>query len=545
MPPAAGVIRSFQRFLTAFVLTGVLGAAPPRVAILGDSITYDGRWATLVEAALRATPRFSDAEIVDFGLSSETVSGLSEPGHAGGKFPRPCLHERLGRILDAYHPTVVLACYGMNDGIYLPPDEARSMAYRQGILKLKSDVEKSGASVIFITPPPHQADKPSDDPHRYDAVLDGYGEWLVGRRTDGWQVIDIRPDLRRGIAAEKGRDPKFVYSGDNVHPGDAGHRLIAESITSQLWPILKLPGKPAFPDKGALEILKRRADLLKLAWLTKTGHTRPGVPVGLPLEEADVKAAQLMVDYRNAATRKTSEWNGCERLDFNFEGRNALLVRPKVPAAGKPWIWRTEFFGHEPQADIGLLEKGFHVAYLDMRDLYGAPVSMEAMDHYYAHLTQAYGLSGKVVLEGFSRGGLYAFNWAALRPGNVAGLYVDAPVCDFKSWPGGKGTGPGSPGDWAKLLKAYGFTDETQALAWPTNPVDNLGPMAKAKIPILAVIGAADEVVPVGENIDVVEKRYLEMGGKIDIIRKPGGKHHPHSLKDPAPIVNFAAGCYP
>jgi hypothetical protein len=134
---------------------------------------------------------------------------------------------------------------------------------------------------------------------------------------------------------------------------------------------------------------------------------------------------------------------------------------------------------------------------------------------------------------------LFAFNWAALHPDCAAGLYVDAPVCDFKSWPGGKGVGPGSPSDWQMLLKVYGFTEQ-QALAYDKNPVDNLAPIAKANIPILAVIGDADEVVPVSENINLVETRYLALGGKISVIRKPGGKHHPHSLTDPAPIVDFA-----
>ena len=45
---------------------------------------------------------------------------------------------------------------------------------------------------------------------------------------------------------------------------------------------------------------------------------------------------------------------------------------------------------------------------------------------------------------------------------------------------------------------------------------------------------------PVSENINLVETRYQALGGKIRVIRKPGGKHHPHSLPDPAPIVDFA-----
>jgi pimeloyl-ACP methyl ester carboxylesterase/lysophospholipase L1-like esterase len=533
--------------LVLLALTGSsLRASDARIAFLGDSITYDGRWPALVESALRATPQFADADIVNFGLPSETVSGLSEEGHAGGQFPRPCLHERLERVLAAFEPTLVLACYGMNDGIYLPADQARFKAFQDGILKLKSAVEKHGARIIFITPPLYRPVNVSDAPNRYDAVLDGYADWLVSRRASGWQVVDIRPALRQAIARAQSANPAFVYAGDGVHPGDDGHRFIAEAVCKELWPLLDLSGSAHFAEATALTILKQRQDLLRDAWLSKTRHLRPGIPAGLPLEQAREKAASLLADYRAAMARagegapaKISQWSGYERLDFAVDGRPALLVRPKAAAPGSPWIWRTEFFGHEPQADIALLGRGFHVAYVDVQNLYGAPVAMKHMEQFYDHVTRAYGLSRKPVLEGFSRGGLFAFNWAALHPDRVAGLYVDAPVCDFKSWPGGKGVGPGSPSDWQALLKVYGFTEE-QALAYDKNPVDNLAPLAKANIPILAVIGDADEVVPVSENINLVETRYQALGGKIRVIRKPGGKHHPHSLTDPAPIVDFA-----
>lgn len=516
--------------------TLLLHAAPPRVAILGDSITYAGRWPTLVESALRGTPAFAEAEIVNFGLSSETVSGLSENGHAGGKFPRPDLHERLDRILNGFQPTHVLACYGMNDGIYLPLDETRQKAFQEGVQRLKTAVEKRGAKLVCITAPLHAGDRPSDDPKRYDAVLDAQAAWLLAQKD--WQVIDIRPDLRKSVVEAKQTNPAFVYAGDNVHPGPQGHDFIAASVTRQLWTLWALPGKPVMAEGAAFETLSKRSALLKHAWLTKTRHLRPGVPAGLPLEQAEAQAAQLLLDYQKPLAASTSQWNGFERVDFTVSDRKAWLVKPKQAAQGNPWIWRTEFFGHEPQADLVLLEKGFHVAYINVQNLYGAPIAMKAMDDYHAHVTKNFGLSPRCVLEGMSRGGLFAFNWAALRPEHVAGIYVDAPVCDFKSWPGGKGKGPGSNGDWKRLLEVYGLTEE-QALAYDKNPIDVLAPIAKANIPIFAVIGAADEVVPVEENIDVVEKRYLALGGKITVIRKPGGKHHPHSLKDPAPIVDF------
>ena len=211
---------------------------------------------------------------------------------------------------------------------------------------------------------------------------------------------------------------------------------------------------------------------------------------------------------------------------------------PRRPPGQRPWIWRTEFFGHEPQADLALLAKGFHAVYIDVQNMYGAPAAMKHMDAFYDQLTRQHGLSKKTVLEGFSRGGLFAFNWAARHPDRVACIYVDAPVCDFKSWPGGKGKGPGSPGDWQNLLKVYGLT-EAEAMAYRHNPIDNLAPLAKAGVPVLAVVGDADEVVPLDENTAIVEKRYKELGGQITVIVKKGVGHHPHSLVDPTPIVDF------
>ena len=233
-----------------------------------------------------------------------------------------------------------------------------------------------------------------------------------------------------------------------------------------------------------------------------------------------------------------SSWNGFEQLNFQVDGRSCLVVVPAARAAGSPWIWRTEFFGHEPQADLALLSNGWHVVYMDVQNLYGAPAALDHMDRFYEHLTGTLRLSAKAVLEGFSRGGLFAFNWAARHPGRVSSLYVDAPVCDFKSWPGGLGKGKGSPDDWALCKKVYGL-DDAAARAWKLNPVDNLAPLAGARIPILSVCGDADDVVPMPENTGLVEERYAKLGGEIKVISKPGVGHHPHSLKDPKPIVDF------
>lgn len=128
-----------------------------------------------------------------------------------------------------------------------------------------------------------------------------------------------------------------------------------------------------------------------------------------------------------------SSFHSFDRYDFSYAGRPCIVVVPNTVAAGKPWIWRARFFGHEPQTDIALLEKGFHAAYIDVAGLFGAPKAVALWDQFYAYLTQVHGFAQKPALEGMSRGGLIIYNWAATNPDKVACIYGDAPVCDFKS----------------------------------------------------------------------------------------------------------------
>ena len=229
---------------------------------------------------------------------------------------------------------------------------------------------------------------------------------------------------------------------------------------------------------------------------------------------------------------------GYECFDFRFNGREARIVRPKRIAKGCPWIWRARFWGHEPQTEIALLERGFHIAYCDVAELFGNDEAIGVWDSFYEMLTAA-GLAKKAVLEGFSRGGVYVYRWAVHSPSRVACVYADAPVLDFKSWPGGKGKGGGNPVEWQRFKEDFGLASEEEALAFKGNPLDMAAEIARGGYPMLHVCGLADVVVPIEENTDPFEKKVLESGGRITVIRKPGIGHHPHSLPNPQPIVDF------
>ena len=130
------------------------------------------------------------------------------------------------------------------------------------------------------------------------------------------------------------------------------------------------------------------------------------------------------------------------------------------------------------------------------------------------------------------------YNWAAANPEKVVCIYVDNPVCDFKSRPAGPGKSTVKKG-LQGIMKSYGFKTEEEALAYKGSPVDNMAPLAKANIPILAVVADKDTVVPLEENTALVEKAYKALGGNITVIHKADAGHHPHGLKDRAPITDF------
>lgn len=239
---------------------------------------------------------------------------------------------------------------------------------------------------------------------------------------------------------------------------------------------------------------------------------------------------------------EASDWNGFAKHDFKVDGRDAYVVAPKHVAPGNPWVWRARFPNFHTEADLILLERGLHIAFIDTNGMLGSDAALQHWDAFYNTLTQAHGLAEQPALEGVSRGGLFVYRWAARHPDKVACIYADTPVCDFKSWPLGQGEGKGHPPTWQALLQQYGLTEE-EALAWKNNPIDVLEPIAKVKVPILHIVSLNDQIVPPMENTDALAKRYRALGGSIDIIEvkegtaKSSGHHFTHP--DPVRVADF------
>ncbi|MFI3264876.1 MAG: GDSL-type esterase/lipase family protein [Rikenellaceae bacterium] len=226
---------------------------------------------------------------------------------------------------------------------------------------------------------------------------------------------------------------------------------------------------------------------------------------------------------------------GYKGMEFASKGLNYKVVQPKVTNAQHSWVLRARFWGHEPQVDQRLLEMGFHIVYCDVVDLYGSKEAVKRWDKFYK-IMQRNGLSEKVVLEGMSRGGLIVYNWAVKNPRKVAAIYADAPVLDLNSWPLGYAK---ATRESKQVLTLYGAKTKEQFSTFKVNPIDNAEKIAKLNIPIIHVIGKADDVVPYKDNTERFAEILKANGAQIEVIIKVGVGHHPHSLGDPKIIADF------
>ena len=214
---------------------------------------------------------------------------------------------------------------------------------------------------------------------------------------------------------------------------------------------------------------------------------------------------------------------GGRRINLLFDGHPAFLLLPKGTAAAdpRPWIWYAPTFHKQyPNARHAFLVKhafdaGMGWAGVDVGESYGNPEGTRIYAGFHDAIIARFKLAPKAVLLPQSRGGLMLYNWAALHPDQVlriAGIYT---VCDLRSYPGLK-----------SAASAYQMTEEQLAAELSRhNPIDLLGPLAKAKVPILHLHGDKDKVVPLEKNSAELATRYRALGGTMELVVVPGKGH--------------------
>ena len=361
--------RSWRAFMLlgltvwALAASGTVGRAElpfadgERVLFVGDSITQDGRYVALTEAYLWAAYPDRNIDVVNAGLSSETVSGITEPVHP---YPRPNVHDRLAQALELTKPDWVVVCYGMNDGIYHPLSESIAEAYRDGLAKLIADVAAVDAKLILLTPPSFDADAPAvrkrlgevteSEPYGYRNPFPQYDETLeqlggivkeFASHAAVERVIDLHAVTDGYLSRIKAKLPDYAY-GDGVHPPADGHFAIAvgllaglggdiDKVSATLSHLTGLAaadrvGEPtaeqaAFHD-GLLERFRRRSAAYRKAI---------GVPEPMKLEAPPLETVEPWAAERLVALRALVADSGAS------ESSSAAVYQPYAEAAEKRW----------------------------------------------------------------------------------------------------------------------------------------------------------------------------------------------------------------
>jgi lysophospholipase L1-like esterase len=313
-------------FIIGFALclvAGTASAAPSlagkRVLWLGDSITADGKYVTCVEYYLNRQCPTRDFDLISIGLSSETLSGLSEKKHP---FPRPCLFERFQRALDQVKPQIVVACYGMNDGIYHPQSPERMRAFQSGVSNLIAAAKTAHAELILLTPPPFdpqpirartQGDGAADYSYaapygKYDSVLAEYSRWETGLPRRDAFVIDLHSALAAYQDRRRAQDPGFSFSRDGIHPSAPGHLLIALTILQALETPIKaddLETEFARISRDPLfGLVSQHREGRSQAWLAYIGYARGETVKAPALEPSEETSSDLQAQIDQLRRQK-------------------------------------------------------------------------------------------------------------------------------------------------------------------------------------------------------------------------------------------------
>ncbi len=190
-----------------------------------------------------------------------------------------------------------------------------------------------------------------------------------------------------------------------------------------------------------------------------------------------------------------------------------------------------------------LLAAGFHVAGVDVGPSCGSPAAAEVCQEFYEQLVSQHGLHPRARVLAHSHGGLIAYGWAFRHPKCVDRIAGMCPATDFRTYP----TLPGVVTVPTKGL-GYGLAlEELDRRAGEFNPIDNLAPLAKARVKILHLHGDRDTLIPTDANSKELARRYRALGGEAEIVllkdlgaeRASSRGHDGRELYESAALLQF------
>lgn len=232
------------------------------------------------------------------------------------------------------------------------------------------------------------------------------------------------------------------------------------------------------------------------------------------------------------------QWNGYNCEKFKFEDRDAIIVFPSVEPNGKLAI-KTVYWGAFPDIEMRLLDKGFHLTYIQNFSRFATPADCDLRARFVKFIAQKYNLNPKCVPIGMSCGGAHAVNFAGYYPELVSCMFIDAPVLNFNDFPA-KYSRADFHNIWDHEFKAaYPGIERYKLMNFPHHPLCRTETLIENRIPILMVYGVEDATVTFSENGQLLQEAMANTG-LLTTIKVVGRGHHPHGkIDDNTEIVNW------
>lgn len=230
---------------------------------------------------------------------------------------------------------------------------------------------------------------------------------------------------------------------------------------------------------------------------------------------------------------------GFEQLEFTFLGKKAIVILPMEENRNGRTIFKTEYFGAFPALQLEFVRQGYTFLFLENRNRWGTDSELIDQERFLHFAFEEFDLEPGVITIGMSCGGMISILLAAKYPELIRGLYLDAPVMNFLSCPGGFGNAPETTeAMWQEFEKAHGMT-KRELLLYRKHPIDKLDALIATRKPIYLAYGTADLCVPFEENAIELVRRYEETEIPFVVEAKEGCGHHPHGPQDPAKVIEF------
>lgn len=232
-------------------------------------------------------------------------------------------------------------------------------------------------------------------------------------------------------------------------------------------------------------------------------------------------------------------WYGFRMEEFPFCGRNGIIVFPDEQMKNGRWMLKTEYWGAFPEAEIALVKKGFHLAFLQNSSRFATEKETAEKAEFCRYLSEHYDLQPRATLIGMSCGGAHALTFAGMFPELAESIVLDGPVVNYLSYPGKMGD-PEQMAIWEnEFVKAYPGIRHRDLLNFGNHPISRIERVIEHQIPVLMLYGTQDTAVLYEENGKLLEEAYQQYPDLLTIIPKPLYGHHPHGLADPGTIVDF------